>query len=174
MCAALQQQFVRLSGWSTTILDCSSYLDGLPRLSAARAWLCERSITVAEIQEVMSISQRSPGLDGQLYEFHLFTPDLFGQPLADANHGVVCRGVVTLLKKDTDNEDVVGNFRHKGLLNTKSKILAKMLAKSSLVREVQATSRLIRTETNGLKDNGFLKVGQRWRMLTLLPLSFDA
>lgn len=59
-------------------------LDRLPRLSAARARLCEKPITATEIWEMINdcTSRRSFGSDGLPNGFDGFMSDLFGEFLS--------------------------------------------------------------------------------------------
>lgn len=113
---------------STTVMDFSSCLDGLLRLSAADAKFCEKSITTTEIQEAIC---KTPDFDGLRYEFCVFMPDLFGDLLANVYRNWQQNGrlpsavnwdVMILLKKDTDSGDILVNFWSITLLNTESKI----------------------------------------------------
>lgn len=75
MCAAYQQVFAQgIVDRSTTVLDISSYLDDLLRLSTADARLCEKLMTTDEVWEVRRdcTSCRSPCLECLVYEFYIF------------------------------------------------------------------------------------------------------
>ena len=60
----------------------------MPRFSAEEVRCCKRPITAAEIQEMVNSCARSksPYLDGLLYKFYGYLPDLFDDLLADVYH----------------------------------------------------------------------------------------
>ena len=87
-----------------------SYLADFPRLGVAEAASCESVVTECEVHDALKQVglNKSPGLDGLLYEVylrmsHMFVPiltDMFNHWIAQgAIPGSVTKGVITLLKK---------------------------------------------------------------------------
>lgn len=70
---------------SMTIVNFTSYIDGLPWLSVTGARSCEKPITASEIMEAMNncTGRKSSVLNALPYDFYVFITDLFGSLLAD-------------------------------------------------------------------------------------------
>ena len=106
----------------------------------AEAASCEGLVTECEVRKALKQVglNKSPGLDGSLYEvylrmLHMFVPiltDVFNHWFAQgAIPGSITKGVITLLKKGGRHvcEDL-DDYRPITLLNTELKILARVLA----------------------------------------------
>ncbi|WP_347046857.1 hypothetical protein, partial [Escherichia coli] len=88
MCAEFQRHFADLygaRGGQEAEVNFTSYLDGMPRLSARDVEFCEMPITAKDIREALTscTRERSPGLDGLPFELYIYMPDLFGELLRD-------------------------------------------------------------------------------------------
>ena len=157
-----------------------SYLADFPRLGAAEVASCEGVVTECEVRDALKQVglNKSPGLDGLPYEVylrmsHMFVPiltDMFNHWFAQgAIPGSVTKGMITLLKKGGRNVwEGLDDYRPITLLNTKLKILARVLANrlqlviSDLIgpeqtyavkgRSIQDNLHLIREVLEGIKD----------------------
>ena len=158
-----------------------SYLVDFPRLGAAEAASCEGMVTECEVRDALKqvILNKSPGLDGLPYEVylrmsHMFVPiltDMFNHWFAQgAIPSIITKGVITLLKKGGKHVwEGLDDYRPITLLNTKLKILARVLANrlqlviSDLIgpeqtfavkgRSIQDNLHLIREVLEGIKDD---------------------
>ena len=157
-----------------------SYLADFPRLGVAEAASCEGVVTECEVRDALKQVglNKSPGLDGLPYEVylrmsHMFVPiltDMFNHWFAQgAIPGSVTKGVITLLKKGGRHVwEGLDDYRPITLLNTKLKILARVLANrlqlviSDLIgseqtfavkgRSIQDNLHLIREVLEGIED----------------------
>jgi exonuclease III len=125
----LTRQKVDKAAWTQLV-------DRIPSLALEDSESCEGNITYEECWIAISAmaDHKSPGCDGLPAEFYkLFFP-VFGNifvELINSNEGQMSRsqriGLITLLCKDPDHADELGNWRPISLLNVDYKILAKVL-----------------------------------------------
>ena len=133
-----------------------SYLADFPHLREAEVASCEGVVTECKVHDALKQVglNKSPGLDGLLYEvylilLHMFVPiltDIFNHWFAQgAISGSITKGVIILLKKGGRHvwEDLDA-YRPITLLNTELKILALVLANHLLL----VISDLFRSEQN--------------------------
>ena len=157
-----------------------SSLAHFPRLGAAKAASCKGVVTECEVRNALKQVglNKSPGLDGLLYEVYLRMSHMFVPILTDMfNHwfaqgtipGSVTKGVITLLKKGSKHVwEGLDDYRPITLLNSELKILAWVLANrlqlviSDLIgseqtyavkgRSIQGNLHLIREVQEGIED----------------------
>ena len=176
-----------------------SYLANFPSLGAVEAARCKGVITECEVRDALE-----PGLDSLLYEVYLRLPHMFVPILTDMfNHwfaqgaipGSVTKGVIRLLKKGGSHVwEGLDDYRPITLLNTKLKILARVLANrlhlviSHLIgpeqtyavkgRSIQDNLHLIRKVLEGIEDSteaALISLDQSkafigfWRLFWRLP-----
>jgi exonuclease III len=125
----LTRQNVDKSAWA-------QLADNLPSLSPEDSESCEGDITYHECWKAISAmaDHKSPGCDGLPAEFYKSFFPIFGDTFVDIvnkNKGLMSLtqriGFITLLCKDPEHADELGNWRPISLLNVDYKILSKVL-----------------------------------------------
>jgi len=117
----------------------TAFIDGLPRLTPARAQQCEGPLTAAECWNAIKGMKpfKTPGSDGLPKEFYQRFFRLFGNDFVDVinqafEDGQLSPsqrlGYITLICKDKDHADQLGNWRPVSLLNVDYKIVSKSLS----------------------------------------------
>ena len=125
----LTQQSVDKVAWAQLV-------ENLPSLPPEESNSCEGNITYAECWQAISAmaDHKSPGCDGLPAEFYKLLFPIFGDVFIDSinnNVGLMSPsqriGLITLLCKDPDHSDELGNWRPISLLNVDYKIISKVL-----------------------------------------------
>ena len=113
-----------------------SFLKNVPKLTQEEKDLCEGPITLAECNTALKQMKKSksPGCDGLPAEFYNKFFHLIGEHLVVAYNKNIAQlspsqrlSFITLLCKDPNKSEEIGNWRPISLLNTDYKILSKVL-----------------------------------------------